>query len=144
MANEKILVKKQSEVDELAAKIACKKMTESQLTHLKTIGKEFEISLETSDITTIAEKDVEFHDTIYEATENPKLVILLSNLREQMYRYRVEYIKKPENYPKLIKEHNAIVKGLEERDESLLTVAMQKHIKNQALAVKEVIRNQED
>ena len=131
-------------LDELAAKIACKKMTESQLTHLKTIGKEFEISLETSDITTIAEKDVEFHDTIYEATENPKLVILLSNLREQMYRYRVEYIKKPENYPKLIKEHNAIVKGLEERDESLLTVAMQKHIKNQALAVKEVIRNQED
>lgn len=131
-------------LDELAAKIACKKMTESQLTHLKTIGKEFEISLETSDITTIAEKDVEFHDTIYEATENPKLVILLSNLREQMYRYRVEYIKKPENYPKLIKEHNAIVRGLEERDESLLTVAMQKHIKNQALAVKEVIRNQED
>jgi DNA-binding FadR family transcriptional regulator len=91
----------------------------------------------------IAAADVSFHDVIYEATDNPKLVTLLNNLREQVYRYRVEYIKDPKNYPTLIKEHEAIVNGLKTRDKDAATLAMHEHVENQAVAVKAVIQRQE-
>lgn len=55
---------------------------------------------------------MKFHDIIYQSTGNPKLVNMLNNLREQMYRYRVEYLKDENNYPTLMKEHKDIVEGL--------------------------------
>ena len=91
----------------------------------------------------ISEEDVQFHDIIYKATGNPKLVILLNNLREQMYRYRVEYLKDEKNYPMLVKEHCEIVEGLSNKDKEKLTAAMHKHVENQAMAVKAIIREQE-
>ena len=78
-------------LDELAAKIACKKISDEQLANLKTIKDEFKRSMDSGDVKKIAEEDVKFHDAIYEATNNAKLVSMMNNIREQMYRYRVEY-----------------------------------------------------
>ena len=90
-------------LDELAAKIACKKISDEQLANLKTIKDEFKRSMDSGDVKKIAEEDVKFHDAIYEATNNAKLVSMMNNIREQMYRYRVEYLKDPKNYPMLVK-----------------------------------------
>ena len=124
-------------------KVACEKITEEQLRHLTEVKEQFEISTRTGEVKKIAEADVSFHDAIYEATGNPKLVAMLNNLREQVYRYRVEYIKDPKNYPILIAEHEAIVEGLKNHDKNAAMVAMQEHVKNQAVAVKDVIQKQE-
>jgi len=86
---------------------------------------------------------VRFHDIIYHATCNVKLENMLNNLREQMYRYRVEYLKDEKNFPILIREHSQIVEGLTAKDKTMLTAAMHKHVMNQATAVKEMIREQE-
>jgi DNA-binding GntR family transcriptional regulator len=129
-------------LDELAVRIACEKISEEQLGRLIGVKELFENSTRTGDVKTIAEADVTFHDVIYEATDNPKLVTLLNNLREQVYRYRVEYIKDPKNYPTLIAEHEAIVEGLKNRDQDAATAAMHAHVENQAAAVKAVIQRQ--
>lgn len=129
-------------LDVLAAQLACGRITEEGLAELKDKKKDFELSLKSADVKKIAEADVRFHDVIYEATGNPKLVNLLSNLREQIYRYRVEYLKNDQNYPALLQEHKAIYHALVERDESLITQAVQIHVRNQATAVKEVIVRQ--
>jgi DNA-binding GntR family transcriptional regulator len=129
-------------LDELAVRIACEKISEEQLGRLIGVKELFEKSTRTGDVKTIAEADVTFHDVIYEATDNPKLVTLLNNLREQVYRYRVEYIKDPKNYPTLIAEHEAIVEGLKNRDQDAATAAMHAHVENQAAAVKAVIQRQ--
>jgi DNA-binding GntR family transcriptional regulator len=130
-------------LDELAVRIACEKISEEQLEHLGDIKEQFENNTIAGDVKEIAAADVSFHDVIYEATDNPKLVTLLNNLREQVYRYRVEYIKDPKNYPTLIKEHEAIVNGLKTRDKDAATLAMHEHVENQAVAVKAVIQRQE-
>lgn len=49
--------------------------------------------MDCEDVTRFAEADVKFHDIIYRTTDNERLIQLLYNLREQMYRYRVEYLK---------------------------------------------------
>lgn len=130
-------------LDELAASIACEQITGEELEELKVTMREFEEYTKTGDVKRIAEADVRFHDIIYQATGNPKLVNMLSNLREQMYRYRVEYLKDVRNYPILVKEHSQIAEGLSRKDKEKVTEAMHNHVKNQVTAVKEIIREQE-
>lgn len=129
-------------LDELAVRLACTRITEEQLNRLTEVKEEFEMSTRTGNVKKIAEADVSFHDVIYEATGNPKLVSLLNNLREQVYRYRVEYVKNPKNYPVLIREHEAILQGLRDGNTDLAAAAMHEHVVNQAVAVTEVIREQ--
>lgn len=132
-------------LDELAARVACEKMNEEQLERLRIARDEFMESMQRQDVEVkeIAQADVKFHDVIYEATDNGKLVTLLSNIREQMYRYRVEYLKDEYNYPELVKEHAEIVKAIEERDQEKVTKAMHTHVEHQAIAMKSVIQNQQ-
>lgn len=130
-------------LDELAASIACEQMTAEQLDELKTTMREFEEYTKTGNVKKIAEADVKFHDIIYQATGNPKLVNIVSNLREQMYRYRIEYLKDEKNYPVLIREHSEIVEGLMAKDKEKVTAVMHRHVENQAVAVEERIREQD-
>lgn len=130
-------------LDELAVQLACQRITEEQLLLLEERKQAFEHGLKSGNVKLIAEADVNFHDVIYEATGNPKLMNLLSNLREQIYRYRVEYLKAVENYPILIEEHEKIYKSLSERYEQEAMLAIREHVRNQATAVKEVIVKQE-
>lgn len=129
-------------LDELAVQVACDKITEQQLENLTLVMKNFEESIQAENLQKIVEYDVEFHETIYQATDNPKLVSLLNNLREQIYRYRMEYIKEKENYPMLLQEHEEIVAALKERDKENVRAVMRRHIRHQAEAVKNRIREQ--
>ena len=110
---------------------------------MKKAAEDFKKILKSKDITEIAEADVRFHDIIYMATDNQKLIQLLNNLREQMYRYRVEYLKDENNYPTLMKEHKDIVEGLVRKNKTQVTETMHQHVKNQAVAVKAMIQEQE-
>lgn len=130
-------------LDELAAKIACEQISEEQLEELVATMHEFEESTKTDNVKKIAEADVKFHDIIYQSTGNQKLVNMLNNLREQMYRYRVEYLKDENNYPTLMKEHKDIVEGLVRKNKTQVTETMHQHVKNQAVAVKAMIQEQE-
>ncbi len=130
-------------LDELAAKIACEQITEEQLNDLINAMHEFEATTQTGNLKRIAEVDVKFHDIIYQSTGNPKLVNMLNNLREQMYRYRVEYLKDEKNYPILLKEHKEIVEGLTAKNKEKVSEVMHQHVKNQAVAVKAMIQEQE-
>ena len=81
---------------ELAVQLACDRMDVEGLVRLKEAAEKFREVLDSDDITQIAQADVLFHDVIYTATDNKRLIQLLNNLREQMYRYRIEYLKKKE------------------------------------------------
>ncbi|MBR4027196.1 MAG: GntR family transcriptional regulator [Lachnospiraceae bacterium] len=130
-------------LDELASQVACNRITEEQLVRLKECKQDFELSLKSGNVKLIAEADVKFHDVIYEATENPKLVNMLNNLREQIYRYRIEYLKDTEIYPTLIKEHDNIYQSLVERNQKMALDSIHVHVENQANAMKEVIIKQD-
>ena len=130
-------------LEELSVKLACEHATQAQIEEMKQAAQVFKESLSGDDVTRIAEADVAFHDAINMATDNQKLIQILNNLREQMYRYRVEYLKDEKNFPILIREHSQIVEGLTAKDKTMLTAAMHKHVMNQATAVKEMIREQE-
>lgn len=130
-------------LEELSVQVACDKITDEEIAELQKNMKNFEHSLKSGDLKKMAHADVEFHDVIYRATDNPKLINMLNNLREQMYRYRVEYLKNPQNHEQLLQEHEAIYKGIVEKDKSAVTEMIRKHISNQVAVVKHMIREQE-
>ena len=130
-------------LEELAVQLTCEKIGKAQITELKGAAKEFEKISKSHDVTLIAEADVRFHDVIYMATDNQKLIQLLNNLGEQMYRYRVEYLKRPEVYPQLIEEHEEIIRQIEKREKEKAAKIVCMHIDNQVEAVMNVIRTKE-
>ncbi len=130
-------------LEELSVQVACDKITDEQITVLRETMENFKESLKSGDIKRMAEADVEFHNVIYQATDNPKLISMLSNLQEQMYRYRVEYLKNPDNHDQLLQEHEAIYKGILEKDKDGVTQMIRRHISNQVDVVKHIIRGQE-
>ena len=127
-------------LEELAVKLACQKITDEQIQELCMAEKEFEMALSSGDVTVYAEADVKFHDVIYRATDNQRLIQLLFNLREQMYRYRVEYLKREESHGNLLIEHKKIIETITNRDMDAAVDAVCQHIDNQVSAVIDTIR----
>ena len=102
---------------------------------LQEIEKRFQKLIEEDNLTELAEVDVEFHEAIYNATNNKRLVQLLNNLREQMYRYRMEYLKDSAVRRTLADEHKSICEALLERDEKKALNYIRMHIDNQQKAI---------
>jgi len=128
-------------LEELAVKIACEKITEEELERLGQVAKKFRKVMHGDDLMRITEADVEFHEIIYEATGNARLIQILSNLREQMYRYRVEYLKDYNSHGILAEEHDEIVNALCARDKERACRAIVAHIENQQSSIIKSIRN---
>lgn len=118
-------------LEELAVGLACDRITDEEIDRLLVACTAFEKAVETGDISKITNADVAFHDIIEEASHNARLSQIISNLAEQMYRYRVEYIKDNTGWTTLISEHRMITDAIVKRDPSLATQAMHVHIKNQ-------------
>lgn len=130
-------------LEELAVQLACDKITKEEIEDLKKAAEDFKKILKSRDITEIAEADVRFHDIIFMATDNQKLVQILNNLREQMYRFRVEYLKNEEVHPQLIAEHEKIIEHIMERDKAKASAIVSEHINNQVEGVIDIIRTKQ-
>ena len=127
-------------LEELAVQLTCDKITKEQIRELEQAAEQFKKTLKSNDITEIAEADVRFHDIIYLATDNQKLILLLNNLREQMYRYRIEYLKRADKYSQLLAEHEEIIRHIEKKQKKEAAEIVCKHIDNQVAAVMDLIR----
>lgn len=118
-------------LEELAVSLACKNFTDDAITELKAAQNRFENAVIAHDIMKIVDADVAFHDVIYNCTNNARLIQMISNLRETMYRYRLEYIKDARNHSILINEHNDIIDCLAKRDVEGVKKSIRIHISNQ-------------
>ncbi len=81
-------------LENMAIEKACANMTDEDVRELELAAQDFQKSTAEGDLVKMAEADVNFHEAIYRAADNKRLMQVLNNLREQIYRYRVEYLKK--------------------------------------------------
>lgn len=130
-------------LEELAIELACQRMTEEGIEELEEVQEEFRDAVIKGDAMEIAETDEAYHDIIYKGTNNDRLVQILNNLREQMYRYRLEYIKDEDKRQVLLFEHDNILKAIRQRKVEEAKTAMREHIDNQEITVSKNIKEQE-
>lgn len=122
-------------LEELAIELVCKRMTDEEIEELSIAQEKFKDAINGSDAMKIAMTDENFHDIIFKGTKNDRLIQLLNNLREQMYRYRLEYVKDKESRNKLLEEHEGILKAIKSRDVEVAKHNIRVHIENQETTI---------
>lgn len=127
-------------LDALCAELACDRITPEELESLKKACDHFEQCIATGDAKKIAQADVALHDIIVRATGNQRLIQLVNNLSEQMYRYRFEYIKDSSQHENLVKEHRIIYQSIVDKEKETAAAAARTHIDNQKKAIMRQIR----
>ena len=127
-------------MDALCVELACDRITDEELEALKKACEGFEQAVKTRDAKKIAQADVALHDIIVQATGNKRLIQLVNNLSEQMYRYRFEYIKDFSQHEKLVEEHRIIYESIVKKDRETASTAAKLHIDNQKKAIIKQIR----
>ena len=127
-------------LDALCVELACDRITKEELESLKQACDNFELAVKTKDVKKIAQADVALHDIIVQATGNSRLIQLVNNLSEQMYRYRFEYIKDISQHERLVEEHRIIYQGIVDQDKETASLAAKLHIDNQEKAIIRQIR----
>jgi DNA-binding GntR family transcriptional regulator len=115
----------------LASALAAARITEEELAELKHVQTQFAGYIEKDNLQGSIKKDVEFHDIIYKASRNDKLLQVSSNLWEKVQRYRVAYLKDGSTLGELINEHNEIIEAISSRNTELARICAQKHVKLQ-------------
>lgn len=118
-------------LEELAIQKACERITPEELENLEAAAEEFSSLVSGRDLKDLAEADVHFHDVIYRASHNRRLVQILNNLREQMYRFRMEYLKDESSRKLLDQEHHEILEAVRKGDAEAAHTCICQHIDNQ-------------
>lgn len=131
-------------LEELAIELACQRMSDEDMRDLERAEDAFMEAVRAGTPMEIAETDEAYHDVIYNCTKNARLVQILNNLREQMYRYRLEYIKDEDKRQILLIEHGKILKALKGRHVAEAKKAVREHIDNQEITVLKNIKEQEE
>ena len=127
-------------LDALSAELACERISPEEEEALKKACQNFEEAVKTKDAKIIAKADVALHDIIAAATGNQRLIQLINNLAEQMYRYRFEYIKDASQHERIIQEHRIIYESIVKKDKEAASNMAKVHIDNQEKAVINRIR----
>jgi len=129
-------------LDGLATALSASRITEDELKELKHVQTQFISYVEKDNLNGSIKKDVEFHDIIYKSSRNDRLIQIINNLREQVLRFRVIYLKDFSSSKEIIKEHAEILEAISSRNPEAAQKTAQKHIKNQEeTIIKSIKRN---
>ena len=127
-------------LENFAIEKACTHMTEEDMDKLWLASKQFERAIQEGDLVRIAEADQAFHEIIYQASDNARLLQVLTNMREQIYRYRLEYLKDELSRDKLLEEHRRLTDAIRRRDAAQAQRISFEHLENQRKAIIRSIR----
>lgn len=120
-----------SSLDGLATRLAAQRINKDELKELKNIVNQFSQHMEKGNVQGLIKKDIEFHELIFRASRNEKLLQIITNLKDQIHRFRVVYLKDYSSPKELVKEHHDIYRAIENKDEILAEKLASLHIKNQ-------------
>ncbi|SMC72434.1 GntR family transcriptional regulator [Sporomusa malonica] len=117
-------------LDVLAAGLAVERITEDELEQLERLLVEIGELIEQDDADRLVESDSQFHDILYRASRNDRLVGIINNLREQFTRFRSISIQYPGRMQKSVEEHRRLVEAIASRDTDLAQQLAREHMEN--------------
>lgn len=111
-----------------AAALAAERMTEDELADLISSYDKFEEAVKEENRSYMLEMDNEFHNHIFKATKNNKLIEIVKDLHDQFQRFRLIYFNEFDNYSELQTWHERILKAIKERNASDAREAAEQHV----------------
>ena len=117
-------------LDVLAAGLAAERITYEELEQMERLLVELGTYIEQNDMQKIVEADSEFHDLLYSASRNMRLVGIINNLREQLTRFRAQSMSYPGRLKIMLGEHTRLVESLGLRNVALAKRLAGEHMAN--------------
>ena len=117
-------------LESLSNGLAAEHITEDELEHLQRLLVIIGGYIKEGDMDKIVETDIEFHDLLYHAARNNRLVGIISNLRDQLTRFRTLSMSYPGSLEATLDEHRAIVEAIANGDGRSARKAAEHHMEN--------------
>lgn len=128
----------------LAAELATERITEEELEELERRLHFVARRVEEGDLSRLVEADTEFHDLLYRASRNQRLVQIIGNLREQIQRLRAASLATPGRMQEMLAEHKQIVEAVARRNGALARRLAEQHIENAEYRMLQCLLEQEE
>ena len=121
-----------SALEMLAVTLAAERITDEELDALErqVLRESEEESKKDGSLDNIIYIDSSFHDIIYQAAHNQRLVQFVNILQEQLQRFRAASLARPGRSKTALEEHKKIVEALSERNGELAARLAREHIEN--------------
>lgn len=124
-------------LEALAARLAAARITEEELDKLRgAITKTDNMQ----NIEAVVASDTGFHNIIYQASRNEKLMQFIAHLKEQMKRFRTTSLAMPGRTEIASQEHEQIMKALADRNADLAADLSRQHIEKAENSVMQAIK----
>ncbi len=119
-----------SALDMLAVELFIESAEEKEIKKLKELSDAFDTAVSENDLTAQIQADVNFHEYIYAKSRNERLLGMYSGLKDQLYRYRVLYLK-TKHSDTISDEHGKIMEAVLENNVEKAREISKVHIVNQ-------------
>lgn len=117
-------------LEALSNGLAAEHITEDELEHLQRLLVVIGNDIKEGAMEKIVETDIEFHDLLYHAARNSRLVGIISNLRDQLTRFRTLSMSHPGRLEATLEEHRLIVEAIAKGDSKAARKAAKRHMEN--------------
>lgn len=117
-------------LESLSNGMAAERITVEELEKLQRLLVRIGSYIKKGDMEKIVETDIRFHDLLYQASRNSRLVGIISNLREQLTRFRTLSMSYPGRLEATLEEHRAMVDAIAQGDVEKARKAAERHMEN--------------
>jgi DNA-binding GntR family transcriptional regulator len=130
-----------SVLESYAARLAALKHHDDELKPLEEKIKEFKTCLQKGDTDALPKINTEFHNLLYALSRSPKLVRMINDLRDQIFRFR-KILLKIDHMPEASNEdHRKMLAAIRKRDVTKVEELVRQHISKGRKTVLKAIGN---
>ncbi len=115
-------------LESLSNGLAAERITAEELESLQRLLVQIGKYIKEGNMDKIVETDIEFHDILYRAARNARLEGIISNLREQLTRFRKLSMSYPGRLEETLEEHRAMVDAIAQGDTEAAQLAAERHM----------------
>ncbi len=117
-----------SVLESYAARLAALKHKQGDLEALELKIQEYEAHLDDDGIDALFKINTEFHDILYSLSQSPRLIKMINDLRDQIYRFRRVILKVKPMARASNEDHKLMLKYIEKRDADGVERLVREHI----------------
>ena len=115
-------------LESLSNGLAAERITGEELEELQSLLVQIGKYIEEDNMDKIVDTDIEFHELLYRVSRNSRLEGIISNLREQLTRFRTLSMSHPGRLEATLEEHRAIVDAIAKGDVGAAQRAAEYHM----------------
>ncbi len=117
-----------SALESLATGLAARRIEQDEIEKLQNLLNEIEEYIAQGDMDKIVETDIKFHELLYQFSRNERLAAIISNLKEQLSRFRTLSMSYPGRLQETFEEHSEMVEAIADGDVSAARDAAEHHM----------------